>query len=75
MGKMCFICKEKYGSFAYTKQSEEIYCFTCKLDGMYNVKKNICIVCNKSGAIYALIGEEKAKYCGKCRVENTLIVY
>ena len=73
MGKKCFICKIKYGSFAFSKESNEIYCLQHKLAGMENVKKNKCITCATNPARYANVGEV-AKYCGNCKQEGMIDV-
>ena len=67
MHSKCIICNLKYPNFNYKDEQKALYCASCKLDDMIDVKHKRCITCDLRQPTYNYPSEENALYCNDCK--------
>jgi hypothetical protein len=71
--KYCKSCYYIMGSYAYENDKNNLYCKSCKLDDMIDIKNKRCLFegCNKQ-QLYNFEGKTNAIYCGTHKEINMI---
>jgi hypothetical protein len=72
--KKCIKCNIKFPSFNYKNETKRLYCNTCKLPDMINVKSKKCITCKIKMASFNYAHKNKTLYCFTCKLPNMVNV-
>ena len=60
MPSMCITCKMKYACWNYKDEQKPLYCASCKLENMTDIKNNKCIKCDVKRAAYNYPNEKES---------------
>jgi len=73
---MPYICKgddcNKQANFNNPNEKTALYCGSCKLDGMIDIKNKKCVSCCKKQATFNIPNEKTALYCGSCKLDGMI---
>eukprot|EP00122_Pirum_gemmata_P004958 Pgem_evm1s4519 len=72
--KKCIDCNITYPSFNYPGKNPPLYCNSCKLAGMINLKAKLCINGCSERAYFALECEKYPQYCKLCKTPDMVHV-
>ena len=64
-------CK-KQPLYNYKGETKALYCSSCKLDGMVNIKNHKCIICNNKIPIFGMSEDKKLQYCYGCKLDGMI---
>ena len=73
MPRNCITCKIKRSFFNYTNEKKTLYCGSCALPDMINVKSKRC-QCGKKHPVFNEPGETTAICCSSCKTDTMINV-
>ncbi len=68
----CIKCNIKRALFNYKDKKITLYCSSCKLENMIDIKSKKCINCNIKCPAFNYKNESKPLYCGDCKLQNMI---
>jgi len=67
----CLQCKDVRKGYGFPGETPTL-CYDCKLPGMVDLNNPKCVQCHKTQPNYGFPENDKAIYCGTCKVEGSV---